>query len=284
MLPELEAIQQKYIAWATQRDDIRAVILVGSYARPHTSPDNLADLDIETYTIDYMPYLDDAAWIETLGEVWTTLSILRGDGYPEHLVLFEDALKVDFSFLPLSDLENMVNEQKFWQMYERGYEILLDKDGLAAQLPAPTYQISPLNQPEKGEFLREVGAFWYDVAYVAKQLRREQLWMVQARDWTMKQHLLKMLEWHTGCKHGWDTDTWFEGRFIHEWIDPDLYIMLSQSFGHFQVEDGWRALFQTMLLFRKAAQEVAQHLRFDYPQMLDDNIVQVVNKRYAQTK
>jgi hypothetical protein len=61
--------------------------------------------------------------------------------------------------------------------------------------------------------------------------------------------LLRLLEWHARATHGWDYDTWHNGRFLEKWADPravedrapHLRIMMQTMRG---------ALLATMALFR----------------------------------
>jgi aminoglycoside 6-adenylyltransferase len=95
------------------------------------------------------------------------------------------------------------------------------------------------------QYKREVEAFWYGAVYVAKQIRRRQLWTVQYRDWTMKGSLLAIIEWHAQFVHH-KTDTWYEGRSIHEWADEETLLMLGDAFPQYAAADSWRALQTTI--------------------------------------
>ena len=116
--------------------------------------------------------------------------------------------------------------------------------------------------------------------YVAKQIRRRELWIVKFRDWTMKEGLLKMIEWHARANQGWDYDTWHDGRFMLEWADPETQEGLYQVFGGFDTVDCWHALLSSMDLFRRLAQETASALDYSYPAELDGNVTDFVKMLY----
>jgi aminoglycoside 6-adenylyltransferase len=111
---------------------------------------------------------------------------------------------------------------------------------------------------------------------LARQIRRRNLWVAKSRDWVLKGRLLTMLEWHARATHGWDTDTWYEGKFLAQWTDPGTWQALHGVFGHFDAADSWPALFATMDLYRHLATETAAHLGYAYPTALDERVTQFV--------
>lgn len=268
------------IAWAQEQEDIRAVILVGSRARQYPPADEWSDLDLEFYSTEFTSYFENLPPLERFGQLWVNVPFVRGDQRPEYLVLYDQAFKLDFSFLPVSDLQKMVETQHLHKVYTRGYRILLDKDGLTTNLPPATGEVIR-KPPESAEFRREVNFFWYGAVYVAKQIRRRQLWTVQYRDWTMKQHLLKMLEWHA-TMHNLAIDTWHEGRFVLDWTDPESAAALRECFGHFDIVDSWNALLVTNRLFSRLAQEVAEHYHFAYPDKLESSALAFVSQLHEE--
>jgi hypothetical protein len=90
-------------------------------------------------------------------------------------------------------------KKTLWDDQQRGYKILLDKDGIAAQLPAPTpLSPPPYTQPTQEQFVKRVEGYLYGAVYVAKQIRRGNLWKIKWADQIQQTMLLEMLEWtHT---------------------------------------------------------------------------------------
>ncbi|HEX8684496.1 MAG TPA: aminoglycoside 6-adenylyltransferase, partial [Ardenticatenaceae bacterium] len=234
--------EQKVLSWAERRPDVRAILVVGSGARRHHPADEWSDLDLEIFTTDSDPYLTGVPDIEEIGLVLVSIPFDKGDGYPEHLVLFEGVKKVDFAFSPIEKLRRLTYEQPLDELYERGYYVLLDKDGLAAQMPAPTFAAPPLVRPTEEAFIEAVNAFWYHAHQIAKLIRRRDLWNVKTWDALLKEHLLQVMEWHARATRGWEHDTWHSGRFLPEWADAETWAALQHSFAHFDAEDSWRAL------------------------------------------
>lgn len=272
----LDALQTRIVDWAATRDDIRAVMVAGSRARRDHPADSWSDLDLILYSSDVWAYDWPQAWLPELGTVWVTVPELLPDGLPEHLVLFDGGLKVDFSFLPLEKLTAPVQSGILPRMFQRGYHILLDKDSLAAQLP-PSPGIEPPTLPPSSEvFLQVVRQFWYGAYKVAIALRRGELWRAKTNDHALKSVLLQLIEWHAQAIHDWQHDTWIEGRFMHEWTDPETWQALFDTFGRFDAASGWHALDATMALFSRLATEVAPRIDCDYPAELERTITEFV--------
>jgi len=276
----LEFLEDRISAWAGTQPDIRAILVVGSQARQDHPGDEWADLDLMVFTSEANQYLTSTDWLKAIGRVWVVIPSQTGDGDPEQLVLFEDGYKVDFVFYSLEELQRLGQTSTLPGVYRRGYYVLVDKDGLAQQLPAPSFDAPPGQQPAEAEFLLAIQGFWYGAVYVAKQIRRRELWLVKFRDWTMKEGLLKMIEWHARASHGWDYDTWHDGHFMLEWTDSQTEEALSQVFGGFDAVDCWHALQSSMDLFRRLAKETASALGYDYPAELDGNVTDLVKMLY----
>ena len=64
-------------------------------------------------------------------------------------------------------------------------------------------------------------------------------------------HVRQMIEWHARATHGWDYDTWYDGRFLHQWADPRTAAGLREADAHYDADDVRRALFATTDLFRR---------------------------------
>ena len=267
----MHSLQNHILAWAEQRDDLRAVVLVGSYARQDHPADTWADLDLILFTRDTSRYATPDGWPEALGgDQWVIVSFERSDGLPEYLILFDGGLKVDFAFYPLDEVQRITAADPAPDWLQRGYRVLLDKDGMTLP-PAPfTAPVPP--RPSAEAFRAVVHTFWYRVYHVGIALRRGDLWRAKLRDHAQKAALLTMLEWHTRASRGWETDTWMEGRFLAEWTDPDTWAALHEVFGHFDAADSWRALWASVALFRRLATDTAGLLGFIYPAALDEQI------------
>ncbi|MGQ0745116.1 MAG: aminoglycoside 6-adenylyltransferase [Acidimicrobiales bacterium] len=99
---EVEKLARSIAAWAVSRPDVRAVAVVGSWARQVASTDS--DLDVVVLTDRAAHYLDVDDWIESaVGEpAIVTRRMAWGPLLSERRVLLRSGLEVEFGFAPLS--------------------------------------------------------------------------------------------------------------------------------------------------------------------------------------
>jgi aminoglycoside 6-adenylyltransferase len=267
----MEELLAHFVAWAEARPDIRGAILVGSYARAERPADESSDLDLAVVATHPERYLASADWLPEIGTPW--LTFLEGNlaGGQERRVLYEGCLDVDFSLFSPQQFQQVLRDvPSVLNVLRRGVRVLVDKDGLMAALPpvAGEKPISP--PPQEAEFLAIVNEFWYRAVWSAKKLRRGELYVAKgACDVTMKRLLREMIERHARATHGWEYDTWHDGRFLEQWADPRAVAGLRDAYAHYDAEDLRRALWATMELFRWLATETATQLGFAYPAAAD---------------
>jgi aminoglycoside 6-adenylyltransferase len=279
-----ERLIERFVAWATKQADIRAAAVIGSRVRTDHPADEWADLDIIVVVVDPAPYIANADWVGQIGSPWVTFVEPTMGGGLERRVLFEGGLDVDLALVPLAAIQHEIEtgpSPDMADIFSRGFRILLDKDGLVAQL-RPSEAKRPLAQPPaQAEFLNLVSDFWYHTVWTAKHLRRGELWWGKSCcDMYMKNLLRQMLEWHAHAMHGPDYDTWMRGRFLEEWADPRALQALRASFAHYEEADVWRALSVTMDLFRWLAVETAGKLNYPYPTSADVHTTELVQAFY----
>jgi aminoglycoside 6-adenylyltransferase len=206
-------LQNQLVTWAEGIHNIRAIIVVGSQARQVKPADEYSDLDISLYVTgnyeqETAAYLQ---WMRDFAPVWMVLEERREDTKC-WLMLYRGGIKVDFSITPVTALQTLIQQQQLWDDQQRGYRVLLDKDAMAAQLPIPTPFEPPLyTPPTQEQFIRRVEGYFYGAVYVAKQIRRGNLWKVKWADQIQQTMLLEMLEWHAHATHDSPVDTYFRG-------------------------------------------------------------------------
>jgi aminoglycoside 6-adenylyltransferase len=276
-----EQLIDRFVAWAQTQPNIRAAIVLGSRARTDRPADEWSDLDLLVVTSDPGRLLSQTDWLEQLGTPWLTfLEPTAVGGATERRVLFEGGLDVDFSPFPVEILRKFAAEglpPEVAGVIRRGMRFVLDKDGLAATLKLPPDERPAPQPPTPDKFLNLVNDFWYHAVWVAKKLRRGELWTAQlCCDGYMKRLLLTMLEWHAGAASGWSADTWHNGRFLEQWADPRAVDGLRQAFAHYDRADVQRALIATMDLFRWLATETAGRLGCPYPASADEHATALV--------
>ncbi|MBL8164694.1 MAG: aminoglycoside 6-adenylyltransferase, partial [Anaerolineae bacterium] len=197
MHSKIAGLQQRVIDWVEQQDSIRALLLVGSQARIDHPADEWSDLDLILFCREYDHFLADTRWLNNIAEVWVCIASQIGTGEPELLAVFEGGLKVDFVFIQKPLVPALTDSALLRTVCARGFIALLDKDDEMPQLALPEHNSAQHTLPSEAEFSATVEQFWYNALYVAKQVRRQQLWLAKDRDWAIKKIMLRLLEWHT---------------------------------------------------------------------------------------
>ncbi len=260
-------LEQRFAEWALVQSPIQAVIVVGSRARSDHPADEWSDLDLVTFATDTTSYLNDAAWLGTFGQVRVASSNSFGQHDREWIAFYADGCKIDVALLSINlaatpALQTMLDAFPYPNVLQRGVRVLIDKTGAPTDLHLP--QLDAPRPPTPAEFAALINRMWLDAVKAAKFIRRNDLWRAkQLCDGEMKQHLLTMLEWQAAVQPD-ARDIWYDGRFLNGWVDPQVLVVLPQTFAAYQAEDLQRALFATLDLFRAQAQEVAARLGYAY--------------------
>jgi aminoglycoside 6-adenylyltransferase len=280
-----EQIIEKYVRWAKTDPGTRAAIVIGSRARTDHPADEWSDLDIIVITSDPQRYLATTDWLEDVGNPWLTFVEQTPGGGPERRVMFGGGLDVDFALIPAEQGQQIVSAgipPDLADIIRRGVRVVVDKDGLAAQLLQMPFDIPLPPPPTQAEFLEVVNDFWYHTVWTAKHLRRGELWWAKSCcDDHEKFRLRRMMEWHARATKGPSYDTWMRGRFLEEWADPRAVQELKRTFAHYDAEDIWRALLATMDLFRWVAIETAERLGYPYLKLGDERATELVKALHS---
>ncbi|HEU5100228.1 MAG TPA: aminoglycoside 6-adenylyltransferase [Roseiflexaceae bacterium] len=266
----------KLIEWAAARDSVRAMLLTSTRAVPGASVDALSDYDVILIVRDIHPFVDDRAWLNAFGEV---LVVYWDQVHPDPLFGIErcgnvtqyaDGLKIDFGLWPIGLFEQIVAAPEPDPELDAGYRVLLDKDGLAAGLAAPTFMAYVPKPPTLAEYQTHINDFLTDAPYVAKCLWRDELLPAKwCLDYDMKHvYLLRLLEWHMAMDHGWSVPTGALGKGLKKRLPAEIWTQVEQSFAGGGLADNWEALARTMALFRQVAIEVGARLGYAYPEDL----------------
>jgi aminoglycoside 6-adenylyltransferase len=237
--------------WAAAQANVRTMILTSSRANPHRQPDVLSDYDVEVFVRDVTPFAEDDAWVRKFGEIMVRWPIEPAPTFSNEwitqLVLYEDGTRIDFQVtaLPPSASENL----------DAGYRVLVDKDGVGAALSDPTYLRYHVQPPTPEAFVDRMNAFWWDIVYVAKG---------------------PLLRWHVVLHYEQPVNVGVYGRWLHQYLDPELWSLYRQTFAAADFEDNWRALFATLELTRRVGHDIAHSCDFPYPEATDRKVTDYI--------
>lgn len=267
-----EKLERDFVSWAQTVEDIRAAFIVGSRARNDHPADEWSDMDIIFFTSKQSYYLSNSEWLENLGEVWTSFASQTAGGDPELLTLFEGGWQVDFVIHSIEQLKHNVEHQIVPNNFYRGVKVIIDKEGIAKNIMPQCFSVPQGKALSEDNFIQSANMFWFIALNLAKQILRNDLWVVKVRDSNMKELLLLMIEWHEKVVNGTDYDTWHAGRFLSEWASEETQLELQELFGHYDRVDSWKALTGTISLFKRLAHDISRRMNFSYPNDLEKNV------------
>jgi aminoglycoside 6-adenylyltransferase len=259
-----------FVRWAEPRDDVHAVLLVGSRARTDTPADEWSDVDLALVVDEPDRYLGDERWIEAFGRPLLTFLEPTAVGRAfERRVLYGGGLDVDIAAFTPAWLERAVEDPETASVVRRGHRVLLDKVGLAELAPRAASIEPPRRLPDDRE-LRELGAdFWYHALWAARKLARGELLMAKRSvDGYLKERLLTLFAWHARAGDQ-GLDTWHEARFFERWADPRAVEALREAYARYDPDEVRRALLATMDVFDRFERETAGRLGFSPPPARD---------------
>lgn len=286
-MPDFNSLETSITAWAAGQDAVRAAVIVGSHARrgDQHPADELSDLDVALFVTDHRAFTSDDVWLRQFGTIWVHIDEATGDNDPEYLIIYEGARKVDIVFWMVDELRAMVDKGHLNDVMNRGYRVVLDKDGLLAKLPAPDYRTRIADRPPtQAEFDDITRRYWYALYQTGRYLKRRDLWLVKYSEHRSRAELITMIEWYTRVMHGADHDIWHAGRFITEWVSDDVRAALPTLFTPFHVGEAWRGVTASTRLFGKIARSVAAHFGLTYLEDIEKHIGGFVYALYEQAE
>lgn len=152
--------------------------------------------------------------------------------------------------------------------------MLLDKDGLTTGLATPTYSAFRTRPPTEEEYEELTKHFWWNVTYVAKYLRRDELFFAKYMldDGLHHKYLHTVISWHIGMNNEWNANPGAFGRWFKKYLSSEIWAEIELTFTGAGIEENWEATFKTIEVFRRLAAEVGDHLGYEYPADIDRRV------------
>ncbi|MGY1946472.1 aminoglycoside 6-adenylyltransferase [Nocardia asiatica] len=217
-MEDADLVVDRIIGFAAAHPGISAVIQTGSRARG-TRVDEFSDLDIELIGPGTGELVGADDWLPAIGPVLVNIHLANDQPHwPTCLVVLAEGRKVDFTLAGPARLDGLIADG-FDELYQRGYRVLLDKDGSTTALPPATGSHTPA-RPTAAEIEATQREFWFEATQIPVYVARDDLWPAMLRSAELRDLLLAMAEWHTSARSGGRIDHWHNGHHLHEWLDP----------------------------------------------------------------
>lgn len=273
-----QEMMQLIMEVATDREDIRAVLLNGSRANPNVAKDIFQDYDIIYVVKSLSPFLQDHSWIDVFGERMILQMPEDMELYPatpeldgafSYLMQFMDGNRIDLILVPVENLHRFLDDSLC--------QLLLDKDDIPGltSLDTASDKSYLVSQPTVRAFYDCCNEFWYTSAGLAKGIWRAQVPHVNHLFHNVIQGaLMQMTDWHIGFRYQFSVNPGSYGKFYNKYLEPELYTELTGTYQTANVDELWSALFLTVNLFQKVAQNVAEQLGVTYPLQEHKHIIE----------
>ena len=131
--------------WAEDRENVRTLIVTSTRAMPDAQIDAYSDYDVVVVVDDVRAMLDDTGWQDTFGEVlisyWDPVERdpTTGAEWVGNITNYASGLKIDFSLWSPQHYADVTAGPDPYAEFDAGYQVVVDKDGLTTELPAPTF-------------------------------------------------------------------------------------------------------------------------------------------------
>lgn len=277
----------KILHFAQTHKDIEIVVLEGSRANKHAKKDRFQDYDISFFMEDTLSLRQDISWLGHFGKILMmqmpeSMELFPPDlkdGWESYLVLYENGVKIDFTLIPLSDVEYYFTHEKLTQ-------VLLDKNDIVSKtmgreiIPSDEdFWLKPLTQRSFDDCLNE---FYHLKGYALRSfLRNEELAYNHYID-SMRETLLILLSWQAALqkrlkapskkspKHNAATPSFSFSygkhyKYLPHSMPKKYYKLLLQTYTLGNLAKSRRALKAMQILCDTATHYIAKHTGFIAP-------------------
>jgi len=281
-----EEIKRLIIDVAKNDDRIRAVLLNGSRANNKIPSDKYQDFDIVYVTDDFESLIADREWTNKFGEklIWQLPDeMVVGQKEPEKgnrvslLMLFTDGNRIDLTLLSKKEIDPNGKTDSLTIVW-------LDKDNMFPNISLPSDLDYLVKEPTEKEFLDTCNEFWWVCTYVAKGLlRNEIIYSKEMLETVVRPMFMNVISWHIGLETNFSVSIGKAGKFISNFLSPELYQQILQTYSDQVVENNWRALFLMMDIFGQLARAVSGKLKFRYVFGEEENVIAYLKQLHNGT-
>ncbi len=260
-----EEIKKMILDKAENDSRIRSVLLNGSRANAKIARDKFQDFDIVYIVSETESFLSDHSWIRIFGDLLIMQmpdemiidNKKQGSSFA-YLMLFKDGNRIDLTLYPSDKFKNEFIKDSL-------SVVLLDKDNLFLNLPAPSEKDYLIKRPTEKEFSDCCNEFWWVCTYVAKGLcRNEIVYAKEMFEVPVRKMFFKIIEWKIGIENAFSVSFGKSGKYMKNYFAKELFEKILLTYPDHQGENIWNALFLMTELFSAFANEISRELQFKY--------------------
>ncbi len=256
------------IGVAMKDERIRGVYMNGSRTNPNAPHDIFQDYDIVYVVGETASFIVEEGWIDVFGKRLymqqpDKMDAMRGmetdrDHHYTYLMQLADGNRIDLTVMTQEYAVGNIKE-------DRLCKVLLDKDGLLSEVPAPSDESHWVKKPSAAEFICCCNEFWWMQNSVGKGLwRQEMTYAMDMMNLYIRPQLMKMLSWYAGMKTDFSCSVGKAGKYLNRYLSKEEYGKLLGTYSGSDRECAWEAVFVMCSLFDETARKVADGLGYAY--------------------
>ena len=256
-------IKKKIIEYASEDEDIKAVIAIGSSTREEVQADEYSDLDL-IIVCENTDKWYSGEYPERFGDMKISFIEPTLGGGKERRCIYDEDRDVDMIIFTQSQFDEALKTGVASWVMNRGYEVLYDV--IAVEKDIVTYVQKGHSTPNISaeEFENMANDFYFHNIWASKKLLRGELWSAKmCVDAYLKNYLLKAIELY--CYEIEEKDVWHDGRFIDTWAGEHIIKELTNCFARYEKSEVLNALKSTNSLFEEITRELAVKKGYEYP-------------------
>ncbi|MBN2876461.1 MAG: aminoglycoside 6-adenylyltransferase [Bacilli bacterium] len=254
---------QRILQFAKENDNIRALVLQGSFVNDNVLKDDFSDLDPLFYVRDTSQFITKNDWKQYFGKPMSEFSdegvVRDGLKWYTRLTIFDDGFKIDFGFQSV-ELAKYANDMQLYRIY-------LDKDDILPKPEVTDERKFYVIRPTEEQFLARINAFFYDSSYVVKALARNEMYFVKYMESVIRDDKIKiLLDWYIGLDYDFKVNTGIMGRYFRRYLDDEIWNMMLRTYSNGERTKSAEGLMAMFDLVHKLGIKIAEKLDFEYPQ------------------
>lgn len=257
----LQETLNQLIAFAKADDNIRALVLQGSFVNPNAPIDEFSDLDPLFFVKDLSPFIHHEAWKYHFGD---PISFYHDDGaivgdfkWYTRLVLYRDGLKIDFGFQSIGNA-HLANHMPLYKIY-------LDKDDILPEPEVVDERKFYVTKPDEVTFQTVLNNFFWDSTYVVKALARDELVFAKYMAYQLHRKINCLLAWYVGAKHDFQVNIGAHLRYLKRYLTEQEWHMVMATYASSEPSSCIKALKVMFKLTKYLGQFIAKTMGYAYP-------------------
>lgn len=260
---------KRLIDFVNKNDNIRGMVLQGSYVNSNAPIDIFSDLDPLFYCNDVTEFTESDEWKKHFGFVisyfsdeWEMQDNLKGY---TRLTIYSDGFKMDFGFQDIK-LAKYANNMELYKVY-------VDKDNI---IPTPEVTDDSkfyVQKPTNEEFHAELRDFFFDSSYVVKTIYRNEIIFNQYMMGILHKKINNLLKWYVGCKHDFKVNVGSVNRYINQYLSKEEIQMLKDTYCSSDPDEVYASLIAAFDFVRYLGTYIAGKLNYIYPLQHDEDML-----------